>query len=106
MQMEEKIRRRRANGKGNELNENRSVCVLVISHKTSREFQPQVETCEKSSILLLRQNRGPAAYKWWDPRFLIFKEPATKHLINAFLKKRRQQRVAKRSHNINGTFKI
>jgi hypothetical protein len=76
MQMEEQRR---------EMRTEQAQCVfLIIPH--SRMFNHRLNL-EKSSILLLPKNCGPAALKWWDLFFFIT-QSVTKRLFSVFLKKR------------------
>jgi len=45
---------------------------LYTGEERRQEQERNAGEADKSSILLLPTNRGPAAYKWWDPCFLIF----------------------------------
>jgi hypothetical protein len=45
---------------------------LSTEEERRQEQETNAGEADKSSILLLPTNRGPAAYKRWDPYFLIF----------------------------------
>jgi hypothetical protein len=45
---------------------------LSTGEERKQEQETNAGEADKSSILLLPTNRGPAAYKGWDPCFLIF----------------------------------
>jgi len=45
---------------------------LSIGEERRQEQETNAGEADKSSILLLPTNHGPAAYKWWDPYFFIF----------------------------------